>query len=56
MVCYALSILDDDSVCIEKLCVLPTEVKVLDLAAYIYILYQENHSERLQLPAGPALP
>ena len=38
--------------CIRRLCTIPAEVKELDLTTYMYVLYQESHSERLQLPAS----
>jgi len=45
MVYYALSILNDGSTGIKRLCALPAEVGALKLATPIYVLYQENHSE-----------
>jgi len=56
MVCYALFIPDDDSVYIRRRFAISAKVRALDLATYLYILYPENHSERLQLPAGLVLP
>ena len=56
MVCYALTIPDDGRAYIRRLCAIPVEVRALNFATYIYVLYQENHSERLQLSVGPVLP
>ena len=55
MVYYAFSNLNDGRAYIRRLCAILEEVRAFNLVTYLYIFYQENHLELLQLPAGLVL-
>ena len=53
---YVLPIPDDVRVHIRRVYAIPAELRALDLAVYLHVLYQEKQSERVQLPAGLGFP
>ena len=56
MVRYALSLGDDDSVCLPQFHTICATIGEFGLAAILYVLYLEDDLEREQLPVGQVLP